>query len=432
MFKLILNYKSQPPTLHRKSIICFNASTLQRFNARLLKEKLLPGAFKNLGNLLSLVWLFASIISLCTLNGCRKPNYPAASKDKPTALNRKETARALTKLILPKAKDKAFSNFVKEACLEQRNGDYMVAISKLLELSNNRFFTKDEEDLCKRYLKPFEGANQGELFSIYIPSLEKFDKRYPLPSPQNPWSKSSTAPIAQHNENGTTAIITEEEYIDPSYGSGNGTGVYPGYVIDPFGNLSYVQDIDEPYSWHNDVWIFGFQEVLSPEAERIADLDLADPVSGINQNRAPGEIERAGFFQVMEGQLGNLKPWVTGKIPMRMIVISGLGTVITDKTFGKLRRWRFMSEKWVDYDVTVGAWHLNTFGNYTLEKWIVVRGGSTTSSTISQPSVNGGPAFSTTVTTTTSSNDLGIGLVQFTDAKSTVYNSMSYSRFKRK
>ena len=42
------------------------------------------------------------------------------------------------------------------------------------------------------------------------------------------------------------------------------------------------------------------------------------------------------------------------------------------------------------------------------------------------------PGFSTTITKTNKSADLGKGMVQFSDPKSTIYNSMSFMNFRRK
>lgn len=91
-----------------------------------------------------------------------------------------------------------------------------------------------------------------------------------------------------------------------------------------------------------------------------------------------------------------------------------------------------MSEKWVEFDKELGPWNVSLLGSVTYEKWLEVNSGATVTSTISVPPSNGLPGYSTTFSRTIHSRDLGLGIVQFTDPKSTIYTSMSYSNFRRK
>jgi hypothetical protein len=315
----------------------------------------------------------------------------------------------------------------------QKNGDYMVPVKEVTIGPASKFFKANELETIKTIVHKFD--NSESQLSIYIPSLELGDTRYPEPTPQD-YLQSKESNILY--QNGTT----------PTEGNNNDPGVpvgviiddpnapllpsYPGFVIDPDGNLAYYQEVTEEMAWHNDVWIMGYQEVLSPESERISDLDLADPYSGIHPSRVNGEMERVGYIRVTNGNLGRIEPWVKGKLEMQIIVFNEAGREILNQKFGKTRRWRFMSEKWVEYDKELGAWNIPNIGNVTYEKWIEENSGDEITYTISTPAQNGFPSTSVSYKRKEYSNDLGIGMVQFTDPKSTIYNSISYINFRRK
>lgn len=108
-----------------------------------------------------------------------------------------------------------------------------------------------------------------------------------------------------------------------------------------------------------------------------------------------------------------------------------MGNVIFDVKFGKTRRWRFKNERWVNFDREVGNWNTYVFGFATYEQWIDVRSGNTVNHSVSHPAQNGLPALNTSFSITARSHPLGTGIVQFTDPKSRIYNSMSFMRFKR-
>jgi hypothetical protein len=318
--------------------------------------------------------------------------------------------------------------------MKQLNGDYMIPVDYIIKNDAKGFFSLEEKKKILSLLQPYDGENFGTWFSIYIPTLELQDTRYPIPTPRktNTEKKLTVSEMVHNSENpgggspfGDPIAVLPPEDLPPSVES------LPGYIIDRWGNFHFKANITEEDALHNDVWIFGFQEILCEEASRISDLDLADPYTGIQSVRMPGEMERAGFMQVINGQLNNIRHWVRGKLSMRMVILNQFGNVISDVRYGRTRRWRFKSEKWVNFDTQIGNWNTYTFGIVTYEQWSDVRGGEKGEFTISTPPANGLPGLSVKIPWTNDSNHLGTGIVQFADPKSRIYNSMSFMRFRR-
>lgn len=256
-----------------------------------------------------------------TLHSCSKKS----EFNQINELSKSEATKVVSSIVFSKVKNPSFKTYIESECMKQLNGDYMIPVDYIIKKDTKGFFSLEEKNKILGLLQPYDGENFGTWFSIYIPHLELKDTRYPIPTPKR---------IKTEKRLNEGQVVTNSE--DPGNGSSFGDPIavlppenlppsvesLPGYIIDRWGNFHFKANITEEDALHNDVWIFGFQEILCEEASRISDLDLADPYSGTQSVRMPGEMERAGFMQVMNGQLNNIRRWELGKLSMRLVILN--------------------------------------------------------------------------------------------------------------
>lgn len=205
---------------------------------------------------------------------------------------------------------------------------------------------------------------------------------------------------------------------------------YPGYIIDNYGNLTYSNCIDEAYAWDHDVWVLGYEEVVSPGNDVASTNDSRAWVSN-NSDRYEGYSEGGGWVQVYD--INGIEPWVKGKLEFKYFVNNSTGTLIKDRVFGKWSRSNFDSDPntgpaWVMLGDFIGNWNTSVWGNVTYEHWIEEDGGSSSSLTQNISYTLNGQTYTTTITIPARDrdDDLGMANVQFTDNVFSIPYTTSY------
>lgn len=277
-----------------------------------------------------------------------------------TEINSLQKAKELTSAILFSAQSNPdFTKFVYKECYKQKYGDYNVKISDLIEA--NKIYNFWNEDLVAKISQINADLNKIKEREpiIFVPSLENHPEKLLNPNP--------------NGRNGSIYQmlgVLEDEYDADSL-------TCPGYVVDANSNLVFVQNVNEPFAWDNDLWVIGYAENTSTENTTSAPAD-----TGIIK-RTQGGAEYGGIIQVTN--LGAIEPWVSGKLEFRYIVTNSSGGIIKDRKFGKWRRSNFKDLKWKDFGDFIGYWNTGTFGNWMTEKWIEEDGGNSNTITYSVP-----------------------------------------------
>lgn len=345
---------------------------------------------------------------IVSLFSCQKRSQLDAVSIGSSEINSLQKAKELTSAILLAAKSNPdFIKYVYKECYKQKDGDYNVKISDLIEANKTeRFWNDVVESKISNTNSELYGL-KGRNPIIFVPSLENHPEKV-----LNPFPNGRIGSLYQ------LLGVLEDEYDADSL-------TCPGYVIDVNSNLVFVQNVNEPFAWENDLWVIGYAENTSTENTTAAPAD-----TGIIK-RTQGGAEYGGIIQVTN--LGAIEPWVAGKLEFRYIVTNSSGAIIKDRKFGKWRRSNFKDQKWKDFGDFIGYWNTGTFGNWMSEKWIEKDGGNSNSISYSIPPPPGqtGPTTTITIPSKNKDDDLGVSVVQFTDPISTVYN-ISYANFKRR
>jgi hypothetical protein len=326
-----------------------------------------------------------------------------------SALNR-ERKEALAE-ILVLANNVDFRNFILEASLKQKHGEYSVLFSEIgsfCKQNTHLLYAVPKLEKLRNSLIELSGGFEPHLF---YPRAETIEEKSTL----NGGGRSSQYSQAQP----PVGVIDD----------GSGSSTPPGYTVDYNGTLVFYANITEDYAWENDVWVVGQQELLSSENMVPAPESLPPDAARIN-----GEIEN--FFVVKVSDLGAIEPWILGKIEFRVDVYSASGGVIKDKFKpGKIKRKYLRNNQIYDGNYFLCNWNTSTVGQFMIEGWVEEDGG-TTQTTITQnfpapPSCPTCPSVNVTTTIKGYDDDLGRTMIQFTDEKSQWY-PISYMSIKHK
>lgn len=296
-------------------------------------------------------------------------------------------------------------------CKKQKYGDYYVKLEELLALNNLHKYW-DENTVNKLYsLEKEITQSKRNAVTVFIPSIEK-----------HPEKANSNRTHSRVNETLVPIAVIGDEYNNPNQ-------TCPGYNVETNGILNFFSIIDESYAWENDVWVFGEEEIVSPENMIAAAEDTATLIYG----RVNGGAEYGGIIKVTNWSL--VEPWILGKPEFRMVVYKGSATPtnsIYDEKFGKWRRANF-NNQFKDFNRFLFNWNTANVGDWTTEKWIEEDGGTflTLNFGVSYKIGNVTATAGVSIPIKNNDDDLGISLIQFTDPNTTEY-SQSGIKIKRK
>jgi hypothetical protein len=351
----------------------------------------------------------AFIFCLSTCNDSKvEPEITDSKAQQLVKLNQ----QLMTKVLLM-SKREDFRDFVLQECLKQEHGEYNVYMTKVIShylSKSNQGSSVSELEAIASKIKTLNGGLEP---LIFYPKAETIEDAGVNNSTKIP---ASIIGVLQE-EPGFTPIDPNPSPTNPPYSS-------PGYIVDNGTTLTYYQHITEDYAWENDVWVIGQEENVSPE-NMIAALEDS------NVKRTQGQSEYAGIIQATN--LNAIEHWTIGKLEFRLIIFNASGTKITDRKFGKWKRKNFRDQKWHDFNHFVGNWNTSTFGNWMTEMWMEEDGGQSTSFTATFPPPAGqtGLTLSATIPSRNLDDDLGLTVIQFSDAITQVYN-ISYANIKRR
>lgn len=390
--------------------------------------------------------LFTACIMFLLLSSCKKETLSTDELTTSRLNTLPEVKAALMKEILIIAKNNSeFRKTVESECLKQVRGDYNVALDKLLEIDKvNPIIPQIQKKTFTSLVNQMKQFRQGEMPIIFVPVMENRDpsiknKRQFLKtsetgtitakinlSAKNASQNNLITMVDQANEVKPNMIISGSQtelqkkvnIIDPEDPGGGGPIActtpyyYPGYIIDNNGNLTYSECIDEAFAWTNDVWVLGYEEVVSP-GNQVASPE--DPYYVSTNGRYEDFAEHAGLVQLTD--MGAIEPWVQGKLEFRYTVHNAYGTLIKERAFGKRARRNFDGQAWHYLNDFLGYWNTSVWGSVTYERWIEEDGG--VSSTFNQNisySING-VTYTTTISVPGRDQDdnLGMANVQFSD-----------------
>lgn len=316
--------------------------------------------------------------------------------------------------ILSMAKNKEFKNFVLNECLKQEHGEYNVYFSKIIQ----KF--KDNPDYSKYITELSALSNQIKKLNggieplIFYPRAETIEANHQSGEKRQ---KSLRTPMPEEPD----PIGVNQDVFYPNNSS-------PGYILTSDGEMIYYGNIIEDYAWENDVFVIGEEEEV-PNMSSLGDDTINLFVLGVQPSRFDGQAEYGGIVQVTD--LGAIEPWVKGKLEFS-IIVRGISGVELRKDFNKRKRSNFRGEKWYDYGYFIGNWNTTSFGNLMVEKWMELDGGNSASVTLTiPPAVPGGITTSVTIPSKSRDDDLGQGIVQYTDSMDQIYN-LSHINIKRK
>jgi hypothetical protein len=363
---------------------------------------------------LSIPKMFLFVTLSLLLVQCKKngdtvtPENVPESKTNANAINEKLTS--LTKEIAFLAKTRQFKQLVYDECKTQKYGDYYVRIEDLLSRAD-----------VDRYISATKQASISKILT----DLKKLDARNPIifyPAVETKEDNKLTTP------NSRIADDDDPIYVIDSVVQYYTNDEYPGYYFGTDGELDYAMQITELFAWNNDVWVVGEEENCSEGNMEDApeDLELNDSSSRVN-----GESENGGIIQVTN--LGNLEPWINGKLEFRYVINNASGTIIKDRAFGKVKRKYFKDNKVYDFNDFIANWNTANIGNWMIEGWIEEDGGNSTN-TISQTFAapcTGCPSTTISYTKQNKDFDMGRTMIQFSDSKSQWYN-ITYANVKRR
>lgn len=309
--------------------------------------------------------------------------------------------------ILNLAKEDQFRQYILAECLKQKHGDYNVYITDII--ASHREIDKYKKSMATLeqlvgLIKPLVNDNEPLVFYPRAETIE--DERIDHPETRSPDAiMSEPLGVIQPVESSMDEQSTQRVSYAPE-----GVDAYRAYVN---GTWVWVQTVDEEFAWENDVYVIGSDE----------------NVEIYNNGRIDGGAEYAGLIQITN--LNAVEHWTSGKLELKVVVVSATGTEVSVRKFDKTKRKYFRNNVWYDFNHSLGNWNKTTFGNFMIENWWERDGGASSTSTIGIPSTNGGPSFSYTVNHGTWDNDLGKATVQFTDPLTQLYQ-ISFMNFKRK
>ncbi len=208
----------------------------------------------------------------------------------------------------------------------------------------------------------------------------------------------------------------------------------PAYIVDSNGEMVYSKTITEEYAMTNDVYVVG-SEAMTTSTELMIEPD--DPYSGGGGGggttyvyRTEGRAEDGGKIQVTD--MNAIEHWTAGKFEFKVVVVSGKGIKIKEKSFDKRARDNFKDKRWYDFNEFYFSWNQPNIGALTLESWTEEdSGGEDTEFTMNIPAAyEGGPTYTYKVKSDTNDEELGVSIVQFSDRVGISYG-LSHLNFQR-
>lgn len=391
--------------------------------------------------------LLATCMLFLLLSSCKKETASADETTSSRLTTLPEVKAALMKEILLIAKDNPeFRKAVESECLKQVRGDYNVALDRILEMDKaNSIIPQVQKLFFTSLVNQMKEFRPGEMPIIFVPVMESRDpsvtnKRQFLRSSESETITAkmnlSTKPgnqnslitmVDQANEvkpsntiaAGQTELQQKANIVDPEDPGGGGGPIactapyyYAGYIIDNSGNLTYSECIDEAFAWTHDVWVLGYEEVVSP-GNQIASPE--DPYYVSTNGRYEDFAEHAGLVQLTD--MGAIEPWVQGKLEFRYTVHNAFGTLIKERAFGKRARRNFDGQAWHYLNDFLGYWNTSVWGPVTYERWIEEDGGVSNAFIQNISYTINGVSYTTTISVPARDQDdnLGMANIQFSD-----------------
>lgn len=282
----------------------------------------------------------------------------------------------------------------------------------------------------------------GQMPIIFVPVMETRDPRYKneyatkresleRPSaalPANP--NNYIIAVDQDNEvkkgkksNAVQPTVNGRVYDDTTLDC-QAAEYYPGYIIDDSGDLTYYFCINEAIAWDVDIWIYGYEEDVSPGNQVMSDYDINGGSFANTPNlrqRTDGSMEYVGFIQVKSGELNDIEKWVQGKLELKIFIASSTGTTIFEQPVRKLRRSNFTNEKWVNLRIPLGHWYTSIWGNVQYERWIEENRGSNINLSTNVTYTANGANYTTSWSVGAKQNDNNLGLSPVLWTDHTIY-----------
>lgn len=312
----------------------------------------------------------------------------------------------LEEILITAKRSPDFKEQVIRACYDndQAGKDYVVTVAHLLELNQTHaFFDEDQTVIIPQLVDYIKEADpeRPEEPTVFVPYIEDRDLESLIEESVRP--KMPKGVLGAEYDTATTEC--------PLYSLNNQSQI--------FNTGTYA---NEAYAWENPVWVLDQEEVVEPVGEGIA----GPPV----YMRTNGYREFGGRISV--NKVSDVEHWINGKLDFRILVYGANGAVLKDKKFDKVKRKEFDNKKWYNYNEFLFYWNTPNIGNYTIEKWEEVDGGSSASHTINiPPACTGCPSSSLTYPAQKLDDELGQIIVQFTDPDATEY-PISHMKFTRR
>ncbi|NUT51863.1 MAG: hypothetical protein HOV94_31905 [Saccharothrix sp.] len=193
----------------------------------------------------------------------------------------------------------------------------------------------------------------------------------------------------------------------------------PGFVLSPTGGVQQLPTaIDEAYATANEVWVLS---VAEPAPAEVPALDARE-VGGQAACGPTGQRDDNGLEYLQQWRVpdrSSFGSWFEGKREMRVLVITGTGTVVRRIAFPGVRQDRV--DSWQASGVFVTAWDRATYGDVLAYQWYEEDGGPRVDVALAIP-VPGG-TITTTVQWGKRDDDGGHAAVRFTDSTSREYDT---------
>lgn len=323
----------------------------------------------------------------------------------PVTSNEKEDLyKQLAEFILKTAKYNVdFKKHVYSECYNEYQGDTYIRIKDLIafnEQNGNVFWGIEETENLEQIAEAIRNEDPEEPYEpiLFVPFIEEVIENETLQETLDNCESSIPEGVIGSEYNSETLDC-------------------PAYTLDENDILIDAEyRIDETHAWENDVWVF-IQEENVEEG-----VGEANTYNQVNSDRYDGIPEYGGIIQITD--LGEVEPWIAGKLELKYIVFNQNGTKIKEKAFKSTKRKKFKDSQWVDYDDFIGYWNLSNIGNWMIEAWAELDGGAdlnTITQTFPAPCASC-PTTTVSYTIKNRDEDLGQSLVQFTDPYTTVYN----------
>jgi len=188
----------------------------------------------------------------------------------------------MEKIIFIAKNNPVFKKAMEDECLKQVRDDYNVALEKIIQIDQQTpILPVSEKSIFISLVKLMKDVRPNEMPIIFVPVMESRDPKE-LSKSSNKNDKNNF--IDSHNTNNPNNYITmvdqddevgkvlvdqdNSEYniriagINGVYFCSPGTS--PGYIISNTGVLAPRTYVNEAIAWETDIWVIGYEEVVSP------------------------------------------------------------------------------------------------------------------------------------------------------------------------